>query len=253
MAKENTSGLYIKGRLKKSGLTVYQRNGKMVARSAHSDEKRSNTRKQFVARQRMKHSMQLWSVMRRCNPCFDDSNSNYLRFVSLASQLPVVYTDRLWGSPFLMPGIPVSEGSLPAVEQQLGEAGGRAALLTRTPLSAMMRGDEMVLYTLVQRTYVNQLGLEANMARWTVDEWKAGIEHLGVVPTVVDGCMALTGDVLADDQRGWALVHVRPERGDRQGSRHSTQSIVTRCTLYQQYTTEEALQNAALSYGGLTD
>ena len=33
----------------------------------------------------------------------------------------------------------------------------------------------------------------------------------------------------------------------------SPQTIVTRCTLYQQYTTKEALHAAAKSYGGLTD
>ena len=35
--------------------------------------------------------------------------------------------------------------------------------------------------------------------------------------------------------------------------RCSPQAIVTRCTLYEQYTTEEALQTAAKSYGGLTE
>ena len=35
--------------------------------------------------------------------------------------------------------------------------------------------------------------------------------------------------------------------------RCSPQTIVTRCTLYKQYTTEDALETAADSYGGLTD
>ena len=34
---------------------------------------------------------------------------------------------------------------------------------------------------------------------------------------------------------------------------HVSQTIVTRCTLYKQYTTEDALETAADSYGGLTD
>ena len=42
-----------------------------------------------------------------------------------------------------------------------------------------------------------------------------------------------------------ALVRVSDDRC-------SPQTIVTRCTLYQQYTTKEALQVAAKSYGGLT-
>ena len=46
--------------------------------------------------------------------------------------------------------------------------------------------------------------------------------------------------------KGWALVRVV-------GDQCSPQIIVTRCTLYQQYMTEEALQTAAKSYGGLTN
>jgi hypothetical protein len=41
-----------------------------------------------------------------------------------------------------------------------------------------------------------------------------------------------------------------PKRID---DRCSPQTIVTRCTVYQQYTTEEALERAADSYGGLTE
>jgi len=35
--------------------------------------------------------------------------------------------------------------------------------------------------------------------------------------------------------------------------RCSRQTIVTRCTLFEQYTTEEALEVASDSYGGLTE
>ena len=63
--------------------------------------------------------------------------------------------------------------------------------------------------------------------------------------TAVDSHLALVGDDFADDMKGWALVRVVNDRC-------STQTIVTRCTLYQQYTTEEAMLAAADSYGGLT-
>ena len=63
--------------------------------------------------------------------------------------------------------------------------------------------------------------------------------------TVVDGHLALVNEEFADEMKGWALVQVI-------GERCSPQTIVTRSTLYQQYTTEEALQIAAKSYGGLT-
>ena len=62
---------------------------------------------------------------------------------------------------------------------------------------------------------------------------------------VVDGRLALVGEEFRDEQKGWALVKVTD-------GRCSPQAIVTRCTLYEQYTTEEALEAAADSYGGLT-
>jgi hypothetical protein len=63
---------------------------------------------------------------------------------------------------------------------------------------------------------------------------------------VVDGRLALVGDEFADEMKGWALVKVIDDRC-------SPQTIVTRCTIYQQYTTEDALEKAADSYGGLTE
>ena len=64
--------------------------------------------------------------------------------------------------------------------------------------------------------------------------------------TAVDGRLALVSDEFADSTKGWALVRVI-------GDRCSPQTIQTRCTLYQQYMTDEALQRAAKSYGGITD
>ena len=63
---------------------------------------------------------------------------------------------------------------------------------------------------------------------------------------VVEGRLALVGEEFADEMKGWALVKVIDNR-------RSPQTIVTRCTLYQQYTTEDALERAADSYGGLTE
>ena len=63
--------------------------------------------------------------------------------------------------------------------------------------------------------------------------------------TLVDGHYVLKGEEFGDDKKGWALVQVI-------GERCSTQTIVTRCTLYQQYMTKEAQEKSAKSYGGLT-
>ena len=73
----------------------------------------------------------------------------------------------------------------------------------------------------------------------------------GLMLVEVDGCLALTGDEFADTMKGWALVRV--EGSPAAGSwRCSSQSLVTRCTSYMPFTTEEALLEAAKSYGGLT-
>ena len=61
---------------------------------------------------------------------------------------------------------------------------------------------------------------------------------------IVDGCLALVDNDFANEMKGWALVRVM-------GRNCSTQSIVTRCNYYQQYTSEEAMEVAAKSYGGL--
>jgi hypothetical protein len=68
----------------------------------------------------------------------------------------------------------------------------------------------------------------------------------GIEMQCVDGRLALTGSCFADDTMGWGLVHVRDERC-------SSQTVVTRCNMYEQYTTDEALDRAAESYGGLTE
>jgi hypothetical protein len=64
--------------------------------------------------------------------------------------------------------------------------------------------------------------------------------------TIVEDHLALVGEEFADDMKGWALVKVMDDRCSRQ-------TIVTRCTLCQRYMTEDALEVAADSYGGLTD
>ena len=59
--------------------------------------------------------------------------------------------------------------------------------------------------------------------------------------TEVDGCLALVDNEFSNEMKGWALVRVM-------GKNCSTQSVVTRCKYYEQFTTEEALQEAAKSY-----
>ncbi|MCR5822636.1 MAG: hypothetical protein K6F85_06975 [Bacteroidales bacterium] len=235
MAQNKSKGIIITGRLKKSGITLYTRNGRTVARTATSWQPKRRTRKQFVARQQMLHSTRVWTFLKRAGkPLFPAQPTAYARFLSLMHRTEVVFLPqrgRLDGATMLLPDMPVSEGSLPTVKQHLGEIEGTPALIT--DLNSLHRGDKLILYTLTQ----NISGTP-----------NVGFARREVMPDemteTADG-LALISDEFADDMKGWALIHTHQERC-------STQTVVTRCTYYKQFTTEEALQEAAASYGGLT-
>ena len=239
MNKEKGTGLMINGRLKKSGVTFYTRNGQMVARTAHSDQPERRTRGQFVARQQLAHSCRLWSALKWAGePTFVSEQSAYARFRSLMRKTPVVFlpqNDVLSNATLLLPGMPVSDGMLPTIEQGLGGLDGRPALLTNLHRNDIRRCDTLLLYTLYQRIEKGCPKVEVTRREVTPDE-------------MVDGPKGLTlvGEEFADGNMGWALVHSRADS-------FSAQTVVTRCTLYQQYTTEDAMLTAAESYGGLTE
>ena len=235
MANDKIKGIVITGRLKEAGITVYFRNGKAVARTATSMQPKRRTRKQFIARQQMLHSTRLWTLLKWAGtPLFPAQPTAYARFLSLMHRTEVVFLPQkgpLDGATMLLPEMPISEGMLPSVKQHLGEVDGHTALITN--LDSLHRGDKLILYTLTQDLSGTP---------------RVRFERREVLPSemteTADG-LALVSDEFADDMKGWALVHVR-------GESCSTQTAVTRCTYYKQFTTEEALQEAAASYGGLT-
>ena len=237
MKTKGGRGLLIVGSLRKDGITTYLRQGKMVVRSSTSMEKRSNTLGQFVQRQKMRHAVALWRMLRFCETMFTERPTAYSDFMSLANRLPVVYVEKtlMDDASFLMPGIPVSDGKLPAISAQLGEVDGAAALITDLKTDAGTSGAKLWLYTAEQK-------IEGSLPRVRFNMREVSWQEMALV----DGNYVLKGEEFADPMKGWALVLVK-------GGRCSHQSIVTRCTLYQQYTTDEALQVAAKSYGGLTD
>ena len=239
MKKKNSAGLgmTIPKRVRLAGMTFYLRNGQVVGRESSTHEKRSNTLPQFIQRQKMRHTTALWKTLRFCDVMFTERRTAYQNFASLANQLPAVYvTKRLMDqSSFLMPGIPVSDGILPTVKQELAEVNGAPALLTDLKEDERTHHAKLRLYTAVQT-----LEYEMPRVRFSMREvswWDM---------TVVNGRLALVGEEFADEMKGWALVKVIDDRC-------SSQTIVTRCTLYQKYTTEDALERAADSYGGLTE
>ena len=129
-----------------------------------------------------------------------------------------------------MKGIPVSDGTLPPIQMQLGEVNGVPALLTDLKDGEWFRDEKLWFYTAVQ---------DVESVRFSMRE----LSRRDM--TVVDGHLALIGDEYADEMKGWALVRVI-------GDRCSTQAIVTNCTYYRQYTTDEAFNESVKSYGGLT-
>ena len=227
-------GLMLTGRMPKSKVTIYCRQGDFVMRSVHSEGKRHNTRQQFIQRQRMRHSIALWRVLKPCQPLFTHGKTNYNGFITLANQLPAVFIPYSLGNgnTLLLPDMPVSDGTLPPIKQWLGEVDGTAALITNLKADTLRDGEKLMLYTATQSA-------RSVMVSFKVRE--VMLEEFAEV----DGCLALVDNDFSDEMKGWALVRVN-------GELCSSQGIVTRCTYYEQFTTEEALQKAAQSYGGLT-
>ncbi len=232
-------GLQIPRKMRLGGSTIYVRQGQVIARPARQHEKRSNTLPQFKQRQKMRHTMALWKMLRFCETIFTMRRNAYQNFASLANQLPVVYVPNdgiMNQSSFLMPGIPVSDGILPIIKQELGEVDGRPALITDLKVSDRTHHANLWLYSAVQEIENNVLP-RVRFSMRKVSWWDM---------TVVEDHLALVGEEFADEMKGWALVKVMDDRCSRQ-------TIVTRCTLYQRYMTEDALEVASDSYGGLTD
>lgn len=233
--KNVANGLVMIGSLRSAGITTYMKQGQLITRVSNSMEKRSNTLPQFIQRQKMRHTIALWQKLKLCGVMFTQRQTAYQNFASLANRMPPVFVEKYLNQvSFLMPGIPVSDGTLPIINQQLGEVNGVPALITD------LKGEDLTfpikyrLYTAEQEDSYRPC-VKFSMRKVSWQEM-----------TKVDGGYALVNEEFANDMKGWALVRVI-------GDRCSPQTIVTRCTLYQQYTTEEALQIAAKSYKGLTN
>lgn len=234
--KGSIPGLVIPKKMKIGNVTFFKRQGQVIARVADSLEKRSNTLAQFKQRQRMRHTIALWKTLKYCETMFTERGNAYQDFASIANRLPIVYVERLHmtNASFLMPGIPISDGNLLALHQELTEVDGVPAFITGLKYGERNFREKLWLYTAEQT-------MEGPIPR----VWFHKREVTRREMTVVDGGLALVGEEFADENKGWALVRI-----DR--DRCSPQTIVTRCTLYEQFTTDEALRFAAESYGGLT-
>ena len=271
MARLKHKGVTLSGTLRKDGVSFYTRGGKVIMRSAKSEQPLRRTRGQFVARQRLAHNNTLWRRLRdAAEPMFAGSVTAYARFRKLMSKLPVVFltkTEHKNMASLLLEGMPVSDGMLPDLDYRLDEVAGEPALMTSVRMKGplpegaeasdvaaalcgadadLQRGDRLRLYRLCQKEEydVPKVYVTAEELLLDGDCWGTGFS--GMELRCVDGRLALVGDEFLDAMMGWALVRIS-------GEGCSSQSVATRCTLYEQYTTEEALARAAESYGGLTE
>lgn len=234
-------GLVIPNKLRMGGITFYKRQGQVVARVSKLEEgkkkkSRRNTLPQFVQRQKMRHTMALWKMLKDCEVFFTGPRNAYLEFASLANRLSPVFVPKTMNqASFLMPGIPISNGTLQTENARLGEVDGVAVLITGLNAVEWPRNERLLLYTATQC-------VENDLPRVRFSMREISRQEM----TVKDGYYILKGKEFANNMKGWALV-------DAVNNRCSSQTIVTNCTLYKEYTTEEALQKAADSYGGLIE
>lgn len=271
MAQLKNNALTITGKLKKDGITIYKLKGKTVMRSATSEQPLRRTRGQFVTRQRIAHTTALWKRLREpARPLFTQCVNIYGRFSTLMRKQPVVFLTKeelANGASLLIPGMPLSDGLLPNVLYRLDEVDGNPALLTNLKMkhslgnnptasdmvsalcgkgATLKTGDVLRLYSLHQTVEYMIPKVYVHMEELVLESSRQMSGFSDIELQCVDGRLALTGSCFADDTMGWGLVHVSDERC-------SSQTVVTRCNMYEQYTTEEALDRAAKSYGGLTD
>ena len=280
MAESKNKNLGFHGRIRGMGVTFYQRGGRTYARIGTRSTSNKQTLGQFKVRERMRHNIALWkSFYTPYVPLMvtSETKTAYNAFLRANSALPTVYFTKQQarqGAALLMPGMVVSEGRLPTVEYDFAvlESGERVVLTNlltgieegetqeltigcnddlrqllcssnRNP--QLMHGDKVRFYRFEQRIQDDCPTVKISCCELALDNdprqnpalrnWRF-YSH--------EGRLAIGG---ADDENtGWAVVLF----GEKEQSA-STQRVVTTCRLYEQYTTDEALAQAAESYGNV--
>ena len=235
------------------GLTFFKRGGKTYVRPRHIHQPRRLSRSQLLLRERQSHNNALWRALKRSGRVyFEGDTAPYYRFMSVNTLSPVPYLKKGQyhsGNALLLPEMVVSDGPLPPISYQLGDVDGQHALLTDLT-KAKAAKMTLLLYVLKQR--VMPWGSDEDQFQLDITVEELAVKDFVNVPSTltspykdVHGTLALVGDRYADPMMGFALVQVKDGMA-------SHQRVVTHCEYYKRYTTEEALQAAAKSYGGLT-
>ena len=280
MAKAKNTTFGFTGRIAGQGITLYRRGGKVYARISTREVPNRQSMNQFKTREKMRHSIALWkSFYSPYKPLMTTSDGTiaYNAFLRANSVLPTVYFTKQQarqGAALLMPGMVVSEGRLPAVEYDFATLpSGERVVVTNllTGIDAevtqpLVIASDADLYNLLGSTRRNPQLMPGDRVRF----YRFEQQLKGDCPTVKIECceMVLDNDLRhnpalrgwqfyshegrlalggADDENtGWAVVLF----GEKEQNA-STQKVLTNCRLYEQYTTDEVLQQAAESYGNV--
>ena len=247
-----------------AGMTIYKRGGKVFARPSHIRQPHRLSRKQLALREQIAHNNVLWRRLKETDHIFFEGGVDAYRcFMSANTVSPIVYLTKRQVSnntSLLLPGMAVSSGPLSPIGYQFDEVDGQPAMFTDLVPKDMCKG-EYWLYVVQQDVMRWQDGEElAQVCVTAVPVTSAQdirIQNLGSVRVVAvpstllmpvqskDGTIALVGDIFGNDMLGFALVRIRD-------GHVSSQRVITNCTYYKRFTTEEAIMAAASSYGGLT-
>ena len=280
MAKSKNNTLGFTGRIPGAGVTFYRLGGKTYARISTRTAPNMQSVKQFINREKMRHSISLWHCFYSSDKPLMETSGNltaYNAFLRANSALPTVYLTKQQarqGAALLIPGMVVSEGQLPKVEYDFAVlAGGERVVLTNllTGIDAaetqeltigcnddlrqllcnssrnpqLMPGDRVRFYRFEQRMEGDCPTVKMTCCEMTLDNDPRHIPGLrGWRFLTHEGRLAIDG---ADDENtGWAVVLF----GEREQSA-STQQVVTTCQLYNLYTSDKALADATKSYGNV--
>ena len=280
MAESKNNTLGFTGRIRGAGVTFYRRGGKTYARVSTRTAPNRQSVKQFKNRERMRHSIALWkSFYVPYKPLMEasDNQTAYNAFLRANAALPTVYLTKQQArrrAVLLIPRMVVSEGRLPAVEYDFAALpGGERVVLTnlltgidvaetqeltigcnddldqllcsRQRNPQLMPGDTVRFYRFEQQLQGTYPKVKVDCLEITLDNDPRHNPALrGWQFYSHEGRLAIGG---ADDENtGWAVVIY----GEKEQSA-STQRVLTTCRLYEQYTTDEALAQAAESYGNV--
>ena len=245
---ENLEGRY------DNNITIYKRNGKTFTRKAHIRQPRRLTPKKLLSQERQGHNNAVWRALKETGRVYMEGGENapYNHFMSINTVAPVPFFKKSEyhnGRALLLPNTIISDGPLTPANYKLGDVDGKPALLTDLePKDAKKSG--FLLYILHQEVDTFYENNEKPTLRITLEDIYPD-DFITIPSTLIseyiskNGTLALIGEKFADPMLGFALVRI-------QNGHASRQQVVTRCTYYERYTTEEAMQNAAESYGGFT-